>query len=127
MQVAERNLRATHIMSAPSTARARCGLPQQWRAAGRRGCAPQHSAAHRLAALTSAVGSRAPSVAPTAWPPSLAAQAPALILGQHQRQQKRGCRPAASAKRLHLAPAPTPLHWLRPARSRPLLARSRAR
>nr|WP_249642210.1 hypothetical protein [Pectobacterium carotovorum] len=48
---------------------------------------------------------------------------------QHQRQhqQKRGCRPSASAKRLYLAPAPTPLHWLRPARSRKLLARSRAR
>ncbi|MEH0833329.1 hypothetical protein [Pectobacterium cacticida] len=31
------------------------------------------------------------------------------------------------AEGLYLAPAPTPLHWLRPARNRPLLARSRAR
>ncbi|WP_161569003.1 MULTISPECIES: hypothetical protein [Pectobacterium] len=31
------------------------------------------------------------------------------------------------AEGLHLAPAPTLLHWLRPARSRKLLARSRAR
>ncbi len=33
----------------------------------------------------------------------------------------------ASAERRYLAPAPTPLHWLCPARSRRLLARSRAR
>ncbi|MEQ9897701.1 hypothetical protein [Pectobacterium parmentieri] len=33
----------------------------------------------------------------------------------------------ASAERRYLAPAPTPLHWLCPARSRKLLARSRAR
>ncbi len=98
--------RVTHIMSAPSGAWARCGLLRPRRAAGRRGSAAQHSAAHRLAALTSAVGSRAPSVAPTVWPPSLAAQAPALILGQRQRQQKRGCRP--DGLRLTASPRPRP-------------------
>ncbi len=71
------------------------------------------------------------SLAPRVWPPSLAAQASVPPFSKHQRQhqhqQNTGCRPSASAKRLHLAPAPTPLHWLRPARSRRLLARSRAR
>lgn len=103
-QVAERNQRATHIMSAPFRVWARCGLLPHRRAAGRRGCAPQNSAAHRAA--PSAVGSRAPSVAPTVWPPSLAAQAPALILGQRQRQQKRGCRP--DGLRLTASPRPRP-------------------
>ncbi|AYH12173.1 hypothetical protein C5E22_21890 [Pectobacterium parmentieri] len=53
-KVAERNPRVTHIISAPGRLRARCVLLQHRRAAGRRGCAPQHSAAHSSQARSAA-------------------------------------------------------------------------
>ncbi|MBL0897006.1 hypothetical protein, partial [Pectobacterium atrosepticum] len=48
---------------------------------------------------------RARSSASTVWPPSLAAQASALVFSKHQRQQNKGCRPAASAEGLYARPA----------------------
>ncbi|WP_233973574.1 hypothetical protein [Pectobacterium versatile] len=124
-QVAERNQRATHIMSAPFNARARCGYFGN----GERLAAGVGFLARCGAQLAGSLccEHRARSSASTVWPPSLAAQAPASAFSKHQRQQNKGCRPAASAEGRHLAPAPTLLHWLRPARSRRLLARSRAR
>ncbi|WP_162940864.1 hypothetical protein [Pectobacterium parmentieri] len=43
--------RVTHIMSAPVESWARCGLPQQWRAAGRRGSALWCGVAHGRVAV----------------------------------------------------------------------------
>ncbi|WP_338659289.1 hypothetical protein [Pectobacterium araliae] len=127
-KAAERDPRVTNIMSAPFNAWARCGdFGKGVRLAAGGGfvarCGAQLAGSlcyrHRVPSL----------LAPMVWPPSLAAQAPASSFSKHQRQrqQNKGCRPAASAEGLHLTPAPTLLHWLRPARSRRLLARSRAR
>ncbi|TCV02224.1 hypothetical protein EDC54_11838 [Samsonia erythrinae] len=101
-KAAERGQRVTNIMSAPFNARARCGLPWQWCAAGRRGSVLWHSVAHRAA--PSAVGPDVPSLALTVWPPSLAALATKSVFGQHQ--QKRGCRP--DGLRLTASPRPRP-------------------
>ncbi|POD90528.1 hypothetical protein BV924_22450 [Pectobacterium odoriferum] len=54
-KAAERGQRATHIMSAPSTARARCGLLRLGCAAGRRGSALWRGVAHS-SQVRSAVG-----------------------------------------------------------------------
>ncbi|MBA0168493.1 hypothetical protein [Pectobacterium sp. CFBP8739] len=107
-KAAERGQRVTNIMSAPFRVWARCGLLPHRRAAGRRGSAAQHSAAHRLAALTSAVGSRAPSVAPTAWPPSLAAQATCQLSANVNPKAE-----AVPASRRLTASCPPGCVWLR--------------
>ncbi len=96
--------RVTHIMSAPVESWARCVLPQQRRAAGRRGSALWCGVAHR--ATPSAVGLSVPSLALTVWPPSLAALAPASAFSKHQGQQNRGCRP--DGLRLTASPRPNP-------------------
>lgn len=109
-KAAERGPRVTQIMSAPGRLRARCGLLRHRCAAGRRDSAPRNSEAHRFAALTSAVSSGTRSSALTVWPLSLAAQASASVLNQHQRQQKKGCWPDGLRRKGFTS---SPLHWLR--------------
>nr|WED69457.1 hypothetical protein PJ912_06350 [Pectobacterium colocasium]WED69464.1 hypothetical protein PJ912_06390 [Pectobacterium colocasium] len=124
-KAAERGPRVTHIMSAPGRLRARCGLLQHRRAVGRRGSAAQNSAAHR-ASPSAANISVLPWLARCGRPPwrSWLRRQPSANINVN-RTGVVGL--TASAERLYLAPAPTPLHWLCPARSRRLLARSRAR
>lgn len=100
-QVAERNQRATHIMSAPFNARARCGYFGN----GERLAAGVGFLARCGAQLASSLcyEPQRASLALTVWPPSLAAQAPASAF--NKRQQNKGCRPAASAEGLYARPA----------------------
>ncbi|MFP1778143.1 hypothetical protein ACLEEB_02735 [Lonsdalea quercina] len=112
-------------MSAPFNVRARCGLPQHRCAAGRRGW---HSgAAWRtglrplLSASYSFFSIHGVAAVPGGAGTGVSPQANVNI------NPEREVGLTASAEGRHLAPAPTPLRWLRPARSRRLLARCRAR
>ncbi|WP_261850225.1 hypothetical protein, partial [Pectobacterium araliae] len=114
-KAAERGQRVTHIMSAPSTARARCGdfgngvrLAAGVRLSGavwRTGLRPLLSAAASFPGsdgVAALPGGGSSGVNPRPTSTSTPKQKPFLRHG---------------AEGLHLAPAPTLLHWLRPARS----------
>ena len=112
-QVAERNPRVTHIMSAPLALRARCGYfgHGERLAAGVRllvRCGAQ-------LARSLCCEHRARSSASAEWPPSLAAQAPASAFSKHQGQPHSRSRSFVTA-----------LNGFMPARLR-LAARGRSR
>ncbi|GKV82681.1 hypothetical protein PEC106664_34550 [Pectobacterium carotovorum subsp. carotovorum] len=105
-QVAERNQRATHIMSAPFNARARCGYFGN----GERLAAGVGFLARCGAQLASSLcyEPQRASLALTVWPPSLAAEAPALILDQRQHQPQSRSRSFVTALKGFTSPPPQP-------------------